>query len=635
MKKGLYTGLILSVTLASSAFAAAPVISNIPDVIIGDQDDNIGTDNNFFVFTNAFKFDDFVSDLDTAKTSLQWSFDEGDSNSTPNTRWFAINGKEAVHLGTAEIASSGNTGHNPPALANELRSVSEYASFRDIVFSPSGSGPYPDPTDPAKSDHAAGKVVTFYVSDGTNVASKSIIVATRDNQLDSLTGGAQFTQVVDDPLTSTATGNWVLSGLVPSATTTGDFDSVNGAIRARVQSDATRYRAAEWYTQSPVLPYGSVGSDKWVRAKFYVYATGQSPAQSNMIPAVRLRLMQRFMIANTLEVWTHIPGLTLDTLGADLRPNGDPANPSVYRVDYDPPEIPQNVNNPSTEGIQVSFGAYTNATQDNGYVGLAEVVLGTYPAALGTLAKEYIGSGITLSPEDSLSATSYLFTSSTGDGQAPTPDTTTVPTATAGSNGVTIDSTNAAFADLGGGSKRIGTIEAYVALGSDYTQRVRFDEGKLYQARFHVTSTRASNQQAQMRLFLRFGGYLYNLFYEVGGAWALQSSQAQALAWQQLPGVGNQNPDKEVAGENGCWYTLLLSSPLNGEIRPDVTGSVSTKMPNLSGLPGPGVNSASPRRDLKIGFGGVDSLSSTANQNLEALYYTVDKIRVYTASEPE
>ncbi|MGC8841763.1 MAG: hypothetical protein ACP5QZ_10010, partial [Candidatus Sumerlaeaceae bacterium] len=548
-----------------------------------------------------------------------------------------INGKQAVHLGTSEIATSGNTGHNPPAPANELRSVSQFASFRDIVFSPSGSGPFPAPTEPEKSDHAAGKVVTFYVSDGTNVASKSIVVATKDNQFDALSGGSQFTQVHDDPVTGTATSGWTLEAGIPSGSTTGDFDSANGAIRVRILSDASnRYRAQQWFSDI-VVPYGSVGSSNWVRAKFYVYATGHTPAQANVIPSVRMRLMQRFVIANTLEVWTHTPGLpALEPYGAELEPNTDSNNPSVYRVDFDPPEVPQNVNNPATEGIQVSFSGYTTANPDNGYLGLTEVVIGTYPAILGTQVKEYAGSAIV---DDTVNEPaevySLYFPSGSQPGYQPAPDTGTKPTVTKSSGGVTVDSTSSAFGIDGSGNKRTAIVQFTVDAGLPYSDRVRFDVGKLYQVRYHITSTRNSNAQAQMRLFLRFGGYLYNLLYEVGGAYALPGAEARALAWQHLPGVGNQNPDKEVPGENGCWYTLLLSSPLNGEIRPDVSGPITTKMPNLTSLPGPGQNVDSPRRDLKIGFGFIDTLSSDSNQNLEGMLYTVDKIRVYVADEPE
>jgi len=625
MKKGLLAGLLLtSVTfVGANAFAAAPVISNIPDVIIGDAEDNVGTDNNFFVFTNAFNFDNFVSDLDTPKASLQWSFDEGDDAVAPNQRWFSINGKQAVHLGSSEIASSGNTGHNPPAPANELRSVSQFASFRDIIFSP-GSGPaqqFPAPTEPDKSDHAAGKVVTFYVSDGTNVASKSILVATRDNQNDALSGGSQFTQLYDEPFNSLP-ATWTTEALVATGSTN-DFDSANGAIRSRVASTAAvgTYRVASWYTPSPVVQYGAVGSNNWVRGKFYVYRTGQSPNQANVMPAIRMRLMQRFVIASTLEAWSHTPGIpTLEPLGAQLAPSANPAAPSVYRVDFDPPEVPQNVNNPATEGIQAYFGAYAaaNDAPANGYVALTELVIGTYPAVLGTEVSSYTGAGIAISTSDGADAYSVVFTGSEAPGQVPAQDTTTKPSYSQSASGVTIDSTNSAFGQSGT-TKRIGVIEFYMELGS---QAVQVTTGSLYQARFHITSTRNSNEQAQMRLFLRSGAYLYNVLYEVGGARALPGTEARALAWQHLPGVGNQNPDKQIPSENGCWYTVLMSSPVNTDIQSDQSLWTSPSTPVA-------------RRNIKIGFGGVDTLSTGSDQNDEALLYTVDTVKVFVSSEPE
>jgi hypothetical protein len=510
--------------------------------------------------------------------------------------------------------------------------VSQFATFRDIVFSPSGSGPFPAPTEPDRSDHAAGKVVTFYVSDGTNVTSTSILVATRDNQFDALSGGSQFTQVYDDPLTGTSTSGWTLEQGGVTSAATGDHDAVNGALRLLISSDnAGRYRVSQWFSNI-VVPYGSVGSNNWVRAKFYVYATGQVPNQSNVIPPVRMRLMQRFVIANTLEVWTHTPGIaSLEPLGADLKPNNDPANPSVYRVDFDPPEVPQNVSNPSTEGVQAFFGALANVNPDNGILGLSEVVIGTYPAILGSQVKGYIGADITDVPAEPAESFSLSYPAGSPAGFNPAPDTTIKPTITKGASGVTIDSTSSQFGIDGSGNKRIGVVQLTVdANGGTPAAPVQFAEGKLYQVRYHITSTRNSNAQAQMRLYLRFGAFLYNLLYEVGGARALPGAQARALAWQHLPGVGNQNPDKEVPGENGCWYTLLLSSPLNGEIRPDVAGPITTKMPNLTDPTLPAA-----RKNLKVGFGGIDTNSFGSDQNDEGLLYTVDKIRVYVADEPE
>lgn len=162
MKKGLVTLFIASMFAAAvSSYALAPTVGNLPDITVGDQDDNIGaTDNNWFVFTNAFKFDDYANDPEgMPKANLKWSFDELEGTAA----WYNVNSMAPVHVGTETAVddTTNDSAHVNPA-AN-LRSVSEYASFRDIVFSPGpGDGPYPDPT----GDHSAGKLVRFLVSDG-------------------------------------------------------------------------------------------------------------------------------------------------------------------------------------------------------------------------------------------------------------------------------------------------------------------------------------------------------------------------------------------------------------------------------------------------------------------------------------
>jgi hypothetical protein len=80
MTKGLYTLFVAAIALlgVTTASATAPTIGTIPDVIIGDAENNGPSDNNFFVFTDAFSFDAYAEDDLTADASLKWSFDEGD-----------------------------------------------------------------------------------------------------------------------------------------------------------------------------------------------------------------------------------------------------------------------------------------------------------------------------------------------------------------------------------------------------------------------------------------------------------------------------------------------------------------------------------------------------------------------------
>ena len=103
----------------------------------------------------------------------------------------------------------------------------------------------------------------------------------------------------------------------------------------------------------------------------------------------------------------------------------------------------------------------------------------------------------------------------------------------------------------------------------------------------------------------------------------------QTCALPILPGVGCQNPDKD-ASEAGGWYTLVMHSPLDADIRPEFPAGtpLATRMPNLSAQPGPGVGSPS-RRDLLVGFDVIDTLTFMGNHHLEQGLVTLDRVEIH------
>jgi hypothetical protein len=416
-----------------------------------------------------------------------------------------------------------------------------------------------------------------------------------------------------------------------------DYDATQGALVARVASDENRYRVAGWYTDmSNWLPYASVGTDRYVRAKFYVYATGQqNPGQLNTIPNFRMRVATRFAVNSMLEVNSHVNSAAGDEpVTLDVRPSTDPSRPSLYRVDFAPVDVPQLVNHPWTEGILRGFEAYCLDPQDNGDVCLAESSIGTYPrnwltpeASSLMWVKTYQTSPPTAgdfdlaNPDTTTDVVSLVVT---GDGTLPERDYTNVPTVTASASGLTLDST--VFDNYAHGYS-IGTAQIDLAAG-DNSGRVRVEPGKQYVARFHVTSTQHSNLNPQLRLRMRTLRFGWVQKFEIGGAWAINTPEHVALASQALPGIGCMNPDK-LGGENGGWYTVLLHTPMNPDIRPDIEGTLWDKMPNLCAEPGPG--SVSPSlRDLKVGVDLIDTMSTSANKDLEAGNFTVDRIEMFS-----
>jgi hypothetical protein len=666
MKKGLVTALFVGAIAFSGigAYAAAPVIGNLPDVTVGDLDapNCVGSGQNVFVFTNAFRFDTYVTDADTPVGNLLWSFDEGDDPVAPTTQWYQINGINPVLLGDALIAAdelANFPAHVNPG-ASQLNAVSPWASFEDISFDP---------------EHSTGKTVRFYASDGTNVDFKDTMVNSVDNVCDSLSGAPQLGCLYEDQLLTSA--GWEQFEKTPSAGDASyaslsslDYDAANTALRGRVSSDPGTagtasapvngsvglFRSAGWKTTDAyaalTLPYAALGSSNNVRSKWYVYATGNSPAQVNTIPATRMQLQNRFVMLTTLEIFTHVNDGTAvtagDQLGKDIAPSTNPAQPSLYRSDYDPIDAPFLVANGNTEGIGRTFIAQGDKPQDNGYIALTEIVTACYPKTLvdGTLiqtlqpsASDAGGLKITgVTPVGGAGGPfqqrfSYPFNANALSGRISVVDFGSGPNLTEGTFGVTLDSTaydNLPNATYPGGS-RAGILLVGFYPGDNLAARPRVEEGMQYRVRFTVSGTQQSNQQSQLRLQVNTGSSTYVQKYEVGGSQSGGAS-ARLLASQVLPGVGSSNP-------SGV-YDVLMYTPLSLAIRPGAA-SIAAGFPNWDLFAGPGVNDAAAtaynpglnRKDLRPQVALLDTLTFTpdATALTEKGNFTITKVEVFEA----
>ena len=415
-----------------------------------------------------------------------------------------------------------------------------------------------------------------------------------------------------------------------------DYSVALKALRGVIAPDASRFRIAGWNANaSEWLPYAQVGNSRFVRAKYYLFTGGQSnPSLLNTIPNLRVRASLRFAQNSMLEVFHHANGDPANaTLARELRPSSDPTRPSLYRVDMDPVDVPFLVANAAAEGVLRAMEAYALDPQDNGYIAMTESEIGSYPAAAlpsgvdpaqtYTTADTGAGNLAVVNPASELDL--YCLILGTQPGEFGTRDSdpaTSKPTYSESSAGVTLDSIAVATDRVGIGSREFNP-------GASLTARARVREGRQYLIRWHVTSTQLSNQNASLRLRGRSAKFAWSQKLELGGAWATGSSlnANNTIAQQLLPGVGCQNPSK-IDNENGGWYAMFMHSPMSVDIRPDVAGILSDRMPNLSAQPGPGVNSAS-RRDILLGADLVDSISGGTNAPLERGNFTIDRIAVY------
>ncbi|MBX7245697.1 MAG: S8 family serine peptidase [Candidatus Sumerlaeaceae bacterium] len=427
-------------------------------------------------------------------------------------------------------------------------------------------------------------------------------------------------------------------------------DATGGALRIGVPTrpDASSYSATYWITNlSEWLPYAYVGTGNIVRSKNYVYASGQVPNLINSIPNLRLKLQNASAVASVFELLPTNNNAVEDKRGEELAPSRDSGKPSIYRVDYDPVDVPYLASNAQKNGfggIARSFENYSFFPQMNGNIFLAESSIFVYPASL-------IADGAALSDQpfrsknygptdlaDFDGTTKLQRISGGGAGSFGTVLTTPpLPSATFDGSGATMSSVGFPTTDLGVVELSFSPVAKAGAnwTASDYASVPRVEEFKQYKIRFHTVSSRASNLQSQIRFRARTDRFLWAQKLEIGGAYPTNNAINIAIAAQTLPGVGCLNPDTGTlpGGTGGGWYTVILHTPLSQEIRPEINGPIQQKMPYLSVQPGPGdATIGNTRRMIFTGADLLDTLSQGSNASAEAGLFTIDAIQIKSYS---
>jgi len=231
---------LLAVAIAvigAPAFAKAPVIGGIRDVVIAD--DVPATTANVFVYQDALNLNTMATDSDgpATSTTIKWSF-EGSLDGAGNSRYLLngrspmlnvgdVGGDDPNNPGTKEVGGAGLDdpitsatcgGAEMPGGRLDDANV-RTVTFRDGVLSPIRSTPaYPDPSLPTPTE-----TVVLYASDGTSYSAKSFIVYTANNGVDRLSG-TTLTPAIPETV-PTPGGGWTTYNLVPGS---GSFSQVGG-----------------------------------------------------------------------------------------------------------------------------------------------------------------------------------------------------------------------------------------------------------------------------------------------------------------------------------------------------------------------------------------------------------------------
>jgi hypothetical protein len=269
-----------------SVYAYPPIIHPIPDIVIGDEEDNAGwtIDRNLFRFPEAFSFLDYVSDHDTPATALKWSFiEEVILGGTP-TDWFEINGITQTTLG--------NT--NPPPTEKDLTlgGTDFTPSLRDIYASPHSEdpGPYTGITE-AQGLHS--KLIWLYASDGTGEDSHDVMFSSIDGTFDCLSPCYPFQPRYTF---DTTLEGWSFLGLSVPPYFSGASSGYSGGRLGISSANDSTSRVGFWQSQPTDIAYKA---DNVYRARFLA-SSSQTVAAQN--PQFRMRWVQ----ALSLESVSHV-----------------------------------------------------------------------------------------------------------------------------------------------------------------------------------------------------------------------------------------------------------------------------------------------------------------------------------------
>jgi hypothetical protein len=316
----------------------------------------------------------------------------------------------------------------------------------------------------------------------------------------------------------------------------------------------------------------------------------------------------------------------------ELGPSKDPAKPSVYRVDLDPPEIPA-LTGSATEGIQRGLETLVSGADYSfvsGTIALTDSSIASYPTPnLAQTPQKVFASGGTAGASDFDNSSviltrlgystnelfRYVAGPSASDYFNPAILSFTINTEpnisiSRSTAGVTVNS-------AGLSTTRVGIADAAFTgsvFGDTNATRPRVEADRLYVVSHRLRHDGASNSTPYTRFSARTVGFGYNSTLELLGGRGLPDTAGLAALAQVMPGTGNAMPGTTA---DGSTYNLVINSPIHPDIRADVAGSLAVKFPSILAQPGPGVNTTS-LRDFNFALTVSDSLSLVTATDTDA-----------------
>ena len=380
MKKGFLTLMVTLLTLVGTVgFAATLGLWGIPDVIIGDLEDQTGgalTDN-FFVFPDALDFDDYWTIASTGTFGyIAWVFYDA---SDPDV-----------------ISINGLISHQ----TSDAYGISNLASFRNLACTPIG-GPYTNAPElvpsssPIECFLSAANVVGSFSYAGYG----DLLVFTIDETSDSITNEFyRFNPTGWTDVVMSADPGWTLLTMNdgPSVNPPYGLHSVDGGYNATsdtlwMETSDADFDFGSWQqvdlmtgTSTSIL----ANSVPFIAQRSYIISAGiwadpvvpldQDAFHDDYVPAMRVRVNTvREDMSAQLDIQSHG--------GSTLGPSTDPASPTTETLVFDPRD-----QSGSLAGLYCSFdlidfsafGRTPGERDEEGIVGVTFMDVDVFPTKM-------------------------------------------------------------------------------------------------------------------------------------------------------------------------------------------------------------------------------------------------------------
>lgn len=189
MSKGLkITLMTVAIALVSAqAMALAPVIKDLPDVIVGKNVGITGANSSWtpFVYPDAMDLNTLASDDYTSATGLMWTY-------TGSSLAYLINGVNPISLGTTDPTSPTKSqiiNRTVAAAEQNTDGKANTITIRNKNLAPLGG----TVTYPTTAGLQTAQLVTFFCSDGNLYSSQTVYFYTDNDGMNRLSGGSAWT----------------------------------------------------------------------------------------------------------------------------------------------------------------------------------------------------------------------------------------------------------------------------------------------------------------------------------------------------------------------------------------------------------------------------------------------------------